>query len=146
MRNARTIVSLLGVLLCIAVASLAQSTNATLMGRVLDPTKAAVPGASIEVTNVDTNVSYKESTDKEGRFTIPDLPPGNYRVSVAKTGFRSVVKPDVVLHVQDVIALNFDLSLGSVSEVVTVAGGAPLIDTENASVSTVVDRLFVENL
>src|SRR5439155_6528678 len=67
-------------------------------------------------------------------------------ISVAKPGFKSLVKPDVVLHVQDVIALNFDLPLGSVSEVVTVTGDTPLINTESAAVSTVVDRQFAENL
>lgn len=146
MRNARTLVFVLGLLLCVPAISLAQSTNATVMGRVLDPSKAAVPGASIEVTNVDTNVTHKGTADNEGRFAIPGLPPGNYRVSVAKPGFKSIVKPDVVLHVQDVIALNFDLQLGSVSEVVTVSAGAPLVNTESATVSTVVDRQFAENM
>jgi hypothetical protein len=145
MKKLGVLVALLAVL-SVPLITLAQSTNATLMGRVLDPGKATVPGASVEATNVDTNISYKGTTDNEGRFTIPDLPPGNYRISVAKPGFKSLVKPDVVLHVQDVIALNFDLPLGSVSEVVTVEGGAPLINTESAVVSTVVDRQFVENI
>ncbi len=145
MKKLGVLVAALAVL-SIPLITFAQSTDATLMGRVLDPGKATVPGASVEATNVDTNVSYKGTTDSEGRFTISDLPPGNYRISVAKPGFKSLVKPDVFLHVQDVIALNFDLPLGSVSEVVTVEGGAPLINTESAAVSTVVDRQFAENL
>lgn len=145
MKKLGVLVAVLAVL-SIPLITLAQSTNATLMGRVLDPGKATVPGASVEATNVDTNVSYKGTTDSEGRFTIPDLPPGNYRISVAKPGFKSLVKPDVFLHVQDVIALNFDLPLGSVSQVVTVEGGAPLLNTESAAVGTVVDRQFVENI
>src|SRR5258708_3654231 len=145
MKKLGVLVAALAVL-SIPLITLAQSTDATLMGRVLDPGKATVPGASVEATNVDTNVSYKGTTDSEGRFTISDLPPGNYRISVAKPGFKSLVKPDVFLHIQDVIALNFDLPLGSVSEVVTVEGGAPLINTESAAVSTVVDRQFAENL
>jgi hypothetical protein len=146
MRKVRTLVTLLALLFCTTLLALAQSTDATVMGRVLDPTKAAVTGASVEITNVDTNVSYKGISNPAGLFSITGLPPGNYRVSVAKLGFRSIVKPDVVLHVQDVIALNFDLPVGSISEVVTVTGGAPLVNSTDASVSTVVDRNFAENL
>src|SRR5260370_3654093 len=146
MRKVRTLVTLLAVLFCTTLVALAQATDATVMGRVLDPTKAAVTGASVEITNVDTNVSYKGISNPAGLFSITGLPPGNYRVSVAKPGFRSLVKPDVVLHVQDVIALNFDLPVGSISEVVTVTGGAPLVNTTDATVSTVVDRQFAENL
>ena len=124
----------------------AQSTGATIMGRVLDPTKAAVFKALVEATDVETGVTYKTESNDSGLFTLPNLSPATYRVSVAKQGFRSIVKPDVVLHVQDVVALNFDLAIGSTSEVVTVSGGAPLVDTESAAVSTVVDREFVENM
>ncbi len=57
-----------------------------------------------------------------------------------------MVKPDIVLHVQDVSTINFEMAVGTFSESVTVTGGAPLIDTESAAVSTVVDRQFAENL
>jgi hypothetical protein len=140
------VVVFVSLMLGLPATSLGQSTNATAMGRVIDPAKSAIVGASIEITNVDTNVKYHGITDSEGRFSVPDLPPGNYRISVAKTGFKSIVKPDIILHVQDVIALNFELPLGSVSEVVTVEGGASLLNTESAAVSTVIDRNFAENL
>jgi outer membrane receptor protein involved in Fe transport len=74
------------------------------------------------------------------------VPPGNYRIEASKAGFKTVIKPDVILHVQDVVTINFDMVLGSAAESVTVEGGTPLINTSDASVSTVVDRQFAENL
>jgi hypothetical protein len=124
----------------------AQSPTATIDGRVLDPAKAVIPGAAIHATNLDTNIQYATQTNSAGLFTIVNLPPGSYRLEVSKAGFRSIVNPSVVLHVQDVVVLNFDLPVGSILESITVTSGAPLVNTEDASVSTVVDRNFAENL
>ncbi|MCI0723418.1 MAG: TonB-dependent receptor, partial [Acidobacteria bacterium] len=71
---------------------------------------------------------------------------GEYRVIVQKDGFASVAKPGLELHVQDVITLNFSMQLGSVTQTITVEGGAPLLNTDSATVSTVVSRQFAENL
>jgi len=65
---------------------------------------------------------------------------------VSKDGFKQIIQADLVLHVQDVLTLNFSLQLGSVNESVTVTGGTPLVNTESATVSTVVDRNFAENI
>jgi Carboxypeptidase regulatory-like domain/TonB dependent receptor/TonB-dependent Receptor Plug Domain len=146
MNKLRVLLAAVVALLAAPLMSLCQSTDASLMGRVIDPQKSAVPGASIEATNVDTNVSYTARTNSDGLFSIPNLSPGNYRVSVAKEGFKSIVKPGIVLHVQDVVDLNFDLAIGSISEVVTVNAGGLNINTTDASVSTVVDRNFVESM
>src|SRR6202041_1052703 len=64
----------------------------------------------------------------------------------SKIGFKTLIKPDIVLTVQDLLAINFTLPLGAASETITVEGGAPLMNTESGSVSTVVDRQFAENL
>ena len=76
----------------------------------------------------------------EGIYVVPNLPPGNYRVQVSKVGFKTIIKPDITLNVQDALALNFALPLGAISEIVTIEGGAPLVNTESASVGTVIDR------
>jgi len=132
--------------LAVSIYVLAQSPTATLSGRVLDPTQAAVSGARVTAINTQTNVMSNTTTNNEGFYAIINLPPGSYRVEVTKPGFKALIKPDMVLHVQDVVAINFKLSLGAVSESITVEGGAPLVDTQSASVSTVVDRQFAENL
>ena len=132
--------------LCLSMIGLGQTTNATIMGRVLDPSKAAVVGADVQATNVETGSTYKGATNGTGLFSIPGISPGNYRISVTKPGFRSIMKPDVVLHLQEVVALNFDLPVGSASEVVTVTAGAPMVNTIDASVSTVIDQTYIANM
>jgi carboxypeptidase family protein len=101
--------------------------TATLTGRVTDPSGGVIAGVKVQATNVETNVTFSAETNTQGLYNIPNLPPGTYRVIVGKFAFRTVVKPDVELHVQDVIALNFSMELGSVTQSVTVEAGAPLI-------------------
>lgn len=126
--------------------AIAQSPNATINGIVLDPSGAAIAGAQIVVVNDATGVQYTAKTNGEGIYVVPNIPPGPYRIQVSNSGFKTIIKPDIVIHVQDALAINFTLPIGAASEVVTVQGGAPLINTENAAVSTVIDRKFVESL
>ncbi len=137
---------ILVLILCTPLASPAQTETATLSGRVTDPQGAVVPGAAVEITNIDTNIKVVSTTNDSGIYVVPNLRPGRYRLSVRKEGFKEIVKTDIVLHVQDTIALNFGLEVGSVTQSVTVTGGAPLVNTESAAVSTVIDRQFVESL
>src|SRR5271170_3089753 len=124
----------------------AQSTNASIMGRVTDPSEALIVGAKIAAISMDTSFRYEAVTNGSGEYYITNPPPGNYRIEIEKTGFKKLVKPDVTLHVQDAIELNFELTLGSMSETITVEAGAPLVNTESGTVSTVIDRTFVDNL
>jgi carboxypeptidase family protein/TonB-dependent receptor-like protein len=126
--------------------SRAQSPNGTISGIVTDPTGAAIAGAEILVVNDLTRVQYSGKTNEEGIYLVSNLPPGPYRVQVSKFGFKTIIKPDITLNVQDALALNFALPLGAISEVVTIQGGAPLVNTESASVGTVIDWQFVGNL
>jgi hypothetical protein len=124
----------------------AQSPNGNINGLVSDPSSAAVVGAEIVAANDVTGVQYTTKSNSEGIYVLPNLPPGPYRVQVSMIGFKTLIKPDILLNVQDSLSINFTLLVGAFHEIVTVQGGAPLVNTENASVSTVVDRQFAENL
>ena len=124
----------------------AQSPNGIINGLVLDPTGGVIAGAEILIANDATAVQYLGKTNGEGIYVVTNLPPGTYRLQVSKIGFKTLIKPDIILNVQDSLVVNFTLPVGAVSEVVTVTGGAPLVNTESAAVSTVVDRQFAENL
>jgi hypothetical protein len=126
--------------------TLAQSPNGTITGIVQDPSGRTIPDAEIIVVNDLTNVQYQGKTNNEGIYVVTNLPPGPYRIQVSKPGFKTLIKPDLILNVQDAVAVSFTLPLGSVAEVVTIEAGAQMVDTQNAAVSTVIDRNFVASL
>jgi len=125
---------------------LAQSTNAGLTGRVTDPSKAAIAGAKVAAIRMETNFRYETVSNASGEYVLTNLPPGTYRLEVERAGFKKLIKPDVILHVQDALPIDFEMTLGEMSDSVTVRAYLLPIETESATVSTVVDRTFVENL
>ena len=124
----------------------AQSPNGNINGLVSDPSSAAVVGAEIVAVNDVTGVQYTTKSNSEGIYVLPNLPPGPYRLQVSKVGFKTLIKPEIVLNIQDSLSINFTLLVGAFHEIVTVEGGAPLVNTESAAVSTVVDGKYVENM
>ena len=124
----------------------AQSTNATISGGVTDTFGSLIANADVEIANDATGVVYSAKTNSEGMYVVPILPPGHYHVQVSRPGFKTIIKADVVLNVQSALALNFTLPVGATSESVTVDAASLTINNESASVSTVIDRRFVENI
>jgi hypothetical protein len=136
----------LGVSLACTGVLRAQSTNASITGRVTDPSKALIVGAKVAAVNAGTNFRYEAVTNGSGEYYLTNLPPGSYRIEIEKTGFKKSIKPDVIVHVQDALEIDFEMTLGPASQSVTVEAGAPLVNTESGTVSTVINRTFVDNL
>ena len=124
----------------------AQSTNASLSGRITDPSHAAIADAKIAAIRMDTNVRYDTATNASGEYYLANLPPGPYRLEIEKPGFKKLIKPEVILHVQDALSIDLEMSLGSATEAITVGADVLPVDTASATVSTVVDRTFVEDI
>lgn len=134
-------------IVCIAVCpAMTQSTSGVVSGLVLDPAGRPITGADVELVNDATGVRYPGATNSEGIYAIPNLPPGPYRLQVAKPGFKTLIKPDIALHTEGALAINFTLPVGATSETITIEGGASQLQTESATVSTVIDRQMVESL
>ncbi len=149
MRSKRSNTSIAFLVLCLAsfVFPLsAQEGTAALNGRITDPGGLAIDGAKIQAVNVNTNASYASESNEVGLYTFPTLPPGTYRISVQKQGFEQIVKPGVELHVSDVIAINFALAVGSVTQSVTVEAGAPLVETTASSLGSLVNDQKITEL
>lgn len=128
-----------------ACSGFGQSTNATISGGVTDPSGNLIPNADVAIQNDSTGVVYTSKTNQVGMYLVPILPPGQYHVQVSKQGFKTIIKADVTLNVQSAVALNFVLPVGATSESVTVDAASSAIPSTDASVSTLVDRKFVEN-
>jgi hypothetical protein len=125
---------------------LAQSPNANINGQVLDPLNSAIRSADIVAVNDVTGLQYTTKTNDEGLYVLSNLPPGPYRLQVSKVGFKTLIKPDIVLNVQDALSINFTLPVGALHEIITIEGGAPILNTESAAVSTVIDQNYVANM
>jgi hypothetical protein len=124
---------------------LAQITAATISGTIKDETGGVLPGVSVTVTNLDTGQARAVVTDPNGYFTVPGLPPGRYEAIANLPGF-SAARSEFTLAVAQQAALNLTLSVSATTESVTVAGAAPLVDTQNAALSAVVTQETIEQL
>ena len=129
-----------------ANSALAQLETATVSGQVVDPSGLSITGAQVKLVDIDRDITAGTATNPSGLYTFPSVRPGRYRMEVTATGFKVVNVTGMIVNVQDHIEQNFHLQVGSVAESVTVTAGAPLVNTTDATVSTVVDRQFAENL
>jgi carboxypeptidase family protein len=127
---------------CSALA-FAQTDSGTVSGRVLDPAGRSVPGAKVRLIDIDRGTAEQSATNNAGLYTFRAVHPGRYRMEVEARGFRLVNITGLTVNTQANLEQNFSLSIGSVSESVTVEAKATEIST---SVNTIVDRQFVENL
>ncbi|MEK7404849.1 MAG: TonB-dependent receptor [Acidobacteriota bacterium] len=124
----------------------AQETRSMIYGRVLDPQGSAVPGAAVVVTNTDTNVVTKLTTNETGYYEANLLLPGSYQVSAESAGFKRTVRSGMTLTISTRMEINVTLELGAVSESVSVTAEAPILDTSTVSSGRVVDNRTLMDL
>lgn len=132
-------------LLFVAVVS-AYAQTAQITGRVSDSTGASVGDAPVSVTNTGTGVRRDIKTSADGYYTAPLLARGTYSIEVKQPGFKESVRSGVTLDEGQVLRLDFDLQLGQVQERVEVSGAAPLLETEQPTISTVIPNQKVLDL
>src|SRR5260221_4019020 len=99
-------------------AAFGQAITGTLLGTVLDSSGGSVAGAEVTATNMDTGVSRTTTTGAEGYYSIPNLPPGRYSVTVKFAGFKTATSHDNVVQVQQTTRADFTMSAGDVSQTV----------------------------
>src|SRR5438874_6720650 len=112
----------------------AQNPSATATGSISDPSGAAVAGAAVTLTGVDTGVALKAETNDAGIYRISGLNPGNYKISVSREGFQSLTQDRIEIHVGETATRNYVLAIGSVKETVTVEESAVNLDTASTTV------------
>ncbi len=146
----RTLLSLaLGGLLalCLSTGAMAQqSASSGIVGQVMDTSGAAVPGATVTVTNVGTSAQRTATSDAEGRFSFPSLPPATYTLRAELQGFQTAEVKNFELRTGETASPVLTLGLGSVTESVSVRADAPLLQTASASVGQVINEKQIDTL
>lgn len=123
----------------------AQST-AALQGTVLDAQGSTVAGAKVTVKSLATGLERSAETDSSGNFSMPALPPGEYRVEIRKDGFRTQVINSYTLAVGSTAAQTFSLQVGQVADVVQVSSEVPVIESTTMTVGQVIDQKTVQEI
>ncbi len=137
---------LLAVGLLVGASSGSAQTTGTLLGSVTDQRGAAIPSASVRVTNTDTGFTKTATPTSEGSYVIPLLPIGHYSISVTAAGFESFTQSGVLVAVAQDIRVDVKLQIGQVAQTVTVNGNAINVDTTTATLGETVDNARLEDL
>src|SRR6476469_7746659 len=124
----------------------AQSFNAQITGTVKDPSGAVVPGVRLTATNLATKTEYSTTSNEEGIYRFPTLPPAQYQVSCSVSGFKRFSQGPITLQVAQIFDLDISLASGQVTEEITITAAPPPLETETATVGQVVTTRSIENL
>jgi len=133
-------------LACVLLTAVCFGQNAQVSGLIRDPSTLTVSGADIRILNEQTGGRRNSRSNESGFYSLPSLAPGNYRITIRATGFETIVREGIKLEVGDNAQIDFDLKIGDSQTVVTIHGGPPLMNTENASVGTVIDRDIIDQM
>ncbi|MFQ5738000.1 MAG: carboxypeptidase regulatory-like domain-containing protein [Acidobacteriota bacterium] len=137
----------LGLLIAFLALSVAfaqtQITTGTIQARITDESGGVIPGASVTVRNLDTNLERNLVSADDGRFIVPQLPPGRYSVTVTQPGFATLIQSDLTLTVGQAITLDLVLTLSTVQQTITVSG-SPTVDTTKIESSSTLNQRTIE--
>lgn len=124
----------------------AQTGFGTILGRVADQSSAVVPGATVTIRNVDTNVTNTTQANGDGEYVFPNLIPGTYELTVKKDGFKAFTVSHIVLPVSQTVREDAQLAVGTTATSVNVTANAPLVQTDTSSVESVIDSKQIETM
>src|SRR5437773_1180882 len=141
----KKLVLVLSALVFLPVCSFAQGLG-SIVGRITDPSGAAVANARVTAVQASTGFSRTATTDAEGLYVIPSLQPSNYTVTVEAAGFSTVRQSDIALLADQTLAVNLSLKLGMTTEVVTVAGDTIQVDTATSTLRQVIEEQRISEL
>lgn len=132
-------ISLFSVFLLVCAPSFAQEVTAAINGVITDPSGAAITGAKVTVKDLERGTVYPASTDSVGRYGLPRLPVGSYEVRAENPGFQTAIQSPVVLVLNQVAKIDFQMAIGDVNQTVEVTASAPILQTETTQLGTVLD-------
>lgn len=140
------LLSFLVVLTLLSYAGWAQDTRGTISGRVTDPSGASIAGAVVVVSNPSMGTKATVTTSADGLYRAPFLSPGLYEIEVTSPGFKKALKRSVEVRVADRLEIDIAMEIGATEQQITVTSEVPILNTESASLGTVVDAKRVTAL
>src|ERR1039458_3645595 len=126
--------------------AVAQVTTGTITGFVNDPAPAAVPGATVVATQLQTGVRAQTSTSSAGNYVLLNLAVGTYQLSISAPGFKTWTRSGISLFADQTARVDAAMEIGAATERVEVTGEAPALKTETTDVSTTMEAKLVEDL
>ena len=144
--RSRALVPIFALVISASVAVFAQETRSTILGTVKDQSGAVVSGATVDVTNTDTNTTTKLSTNSSGYFEAPYLLPGGYSISVTAQGFKRYVQQGYTLTVNSRQNIDIALEIGGAAESVTVTAATALLETTSGSGTASLEQRQISDL
>jgi hypothetical protein len=129
-----------------APATSAQNASAEVNGRIVDTQGAPIVGATVKMIETSKGVPHETVTNGDGRYTLPNLPVGPYRLEVSKDGFKTYAQAGIILQVNDNVDIPAKLEIGAVTQTVEVTAGATMVQTESPAVSNVIDGLRINEI
>lgn len=136
----------MAMVLLVAAPTQGQATSGSILGRVSDPSGAALPGVTITIVSERTGVARETVTDGQGAFVVSSLAPDVYAVTAALQSFKTTKLTGVVLTVDQKLSLELSMGLGDLNEVVEVVGSAPLLQTQSADTGEVIGQRQIQDL
>src|ERR1700688_192071 len=133
-------------ILALTFSAFAQVQNGQFTGTVSDPTGAAIANAKVTVNNPATDLNLSTTTNSSGNYTVKEVPPGVYKLTVEAPGFKTVSNAGVTANAGTIAHVDFKLLIGKASEVVEVTGEAAAVNTEDSRLSTTVSSTQINNL
>jgi hypothetical protein len=124
----------------------AQAVTGTLLGTITDSESLPVPGASVTITEVNTNIRSEATTNPDGNFVFSSIRSGVYRVEAELSGFRKAVREGVEVRVNTTIRVDLGLTVGTVAETVTVVGEPPMLQTDRTDTGRIIESVLLQEV
>jgi hypothetical protein len=143
----RRFVAILGVFVVFIPAALhAQAVKGALLGNITDQGGLAVPGATVTITETSTNISYNTTTNESGYYIFSNLKDGTYKVIAELTGFKKVMRDEVLVPVNTTMRVDLKMEVGAIEESITVVGASPLLQTDRADTGRIIESIHLQEV
>jgi hypothetical protein len=146
LRPCATAILVCAALFAAATPAAAQAVSGGLVGNLTDQSGLALPGATVTITETNTNISYTTTTNESGYYTFPSLKDGTYKVAGELSGFKKVVRDGVIVAVNTTVRVDLKMEVGAIQETITVQGESPVLQTDRSDTGRLIESKMVTDL